>query len=687
MYLTQNNLNTKPLKSSLKTIRHLFLFFPVLLIAQSEQNPCVTLSRINDMLQKMHYKPKPVDDSLSVFVYNNFLTKLDENNRLFTEADLEKFKDFKYNIDDFIANKDCSFLDVMHQSYTQVVNRYVQAITNLNTENFASSSSENIVLSRKSFPYLKNESELQTLYRKRILFTILREISESSSNRDSLAANFKSIYAERRAKVFEKFLCKANNLHLTKEEFTEQFYSVFCSYFDPHSDYFSQKSKSSFFSFISSDNLSFGFYISQNNNDEIFVAEILPGSSAYSLEKIEKNDILLKINHNQTEYIVDCISVEKLFEILNSDAYKTADFTFKKVNGTVYNVTLEKKILKDVQNNVFSFIVKNKDKKFGYIKIPSFYTTFNNGKSSVSQDVAEEVFKLNEEKIDGLIIDLQYNGGGSLEEAIRLSGLFIDIGPIAVMNDKKNKQNALKDFNRGTIYSGNMVVLVNGLSASASELFANAMQDYQRAIVIGNTTLGKASMQQVFPLENSDNEFIKITLEKIYRITGKSNQYIGLVPDVEIPSLLDDQMPREKSNPSALKSDEIDVKLKYQLFKNQNYSAAIQKSRERIQNAVESKEIESLNTQIKPYFESSFAPITLNFENVFDDVSKINLIWNEVKNYSEKEYPIQIEQNKVDLEYQKHDEFLKTISATRSKALKQNFTLVEAITILTDLRP
>ncbi|PZO28282.1 MAG: hypothetical protein DCF13_09375 [Flavobacteriaceae bacterium] len=687
MYLTQNNLNTKPLKSSLKTIRHLFLFFPVLLIAQSEQNPCLTLTRINDMLQKMHYKPKPMDDSLSVFVYNNFLTKLDENNRLFTEADLEKFKDFKYNIDEFIANKDCSFLDVMHQSYTQVVNRYVQAITNLNTENFPSSSSENIVLSRKSFPYLKNESELQTLYRKRILFTILREISESSTNKDSLAANFKSIYAERRAKVFEKFLCKANNLHLTKEEFTEQFYSVFCSYFDPHSDYFSQKSKSSFFSFISSDNLSFGFYISQNNNDEIFVAEILPGSSAYSSEKIEKNDILLKINHNQTEYVVDCIPVEKLFEILNSDTYKTADFTFKKVNGTVYNVTLEKKILKDVQNNVFSFIVKNNEKKFGYIKIPSFYTTFNNGKSSVSQDVAKEVFKLNEEKIDGLIIDLQYNGGGSLEEAIRLSGLFIDIGPIAVMNDKKNKQNALKDFNRGTIYSGNMVVLVNGLSASASELFANAMQDYQRAIVIGNTTLGKASMQQVFPLENSDNEFIKITLEKFYRITGKSNQYIGLVPDVEIPMLLDEQMPREKTNPSALKSDEIDVKLKYQLFKNNNYSNAIQKSKERIQNAVESKEIETLNAQINPYFETSFAPITLNFENVFDDVSKINLIWNEVKKYSEKEYPIQIEQTKIDMDYQKFDDFLKTISETRSQSMKQNFTIVEAITILTDLRP
>ncbi|NMH26393.1 hypothetical protein G6042_14085 [Flavobacterium sp. SE-s27] len=671
----------------MKKILFLLLFAPFLLIAQSEQNPCVTLSRINDMLQKMHYKPKPVDDSLSVFVYTNFLTKLDENNRLFTEADLEKFKDFKYQIDDFILTKDCSFLDVMYQTYNQVVERYIKAITTLNTENFPSSSNENIVLSRKSFPYLKNETEIQTLYRKRILFTILREIGESSTNKDSLTANFKSIYAERKAKVFEKFLCKATNLHLTKEEFTEQFYSVFCSYFDPHSDYFSQKSKSSFFSFISSDNLSFGFYVSQNNNDEFIVAEILPGSAAYFSEKIEKNDVLLKITHNQTEYVVDCIPVEKLFEILNSDAYKLADFTFKKVNGLVYNVTLSKKVLKDVQNNVYSFVLKNGDKKFGYIKIPSFYATFDNGKSSVSQDVAKEVFKLNEEKIDGLIIDLQYNGGGSLEEGILLSGLFIDIGPVAVMNDKNQKRNVLKDYYRGSIFSGNMVVLVNGLSASASELFANAMQDYQRAIIVGNTTLGKATMQQVFPIQKSENEFVKITLEKFYRITGKSNQYIGLVPDVEIPTLLDEQMPREKTNPSALKNDEIDIKLKYQLFKNNNYSNAIQKSKERLQNSVETKEIETLNTQIKPYFESSFPPITLQFESVFDDVSKINLIWNEVKTYSEKEYPIQVEQNKIDLEYQKFDEFLKTISATRSKALKQNFALVEAINILTDLTP
>jgi carboxyl-terminal processing protease len=229
-----------------------------------------------------------------------------------------------------------------------------------------------------------------------------------------------------------------------------------------------------------------------------------------------------------------------------------------------------------------------------------------------------------------------------------------------------------------------MVVLVNGLSASASELFGNAMQDYQRAIIIGNTTLGKASMQQVFPLENSNNEFVKITLEKFYRITGKSNQYIGLIPNVEIPSLLDKQMPREKTNASALKNDEIELKLRYSLYNN-NYSNAIQKSKERINNAITSKEIETLNAKINPYYETNFPPITLRFENVFDDVTRINQIWNEVKKYSEKEYPIQVEQNRIDLDYQKFDDFLKTISVTRSKTIKQNFATLEAVNILTDL--
>lgn len=670
----------------MKKILFILSFVPSLLAAQSDVNPCATLSKINDVFQRKHYQPKPLDDSLSIYVYRTFLGEIDENNRLFTEEDLLKFKDFKYKIDDYIVSKDCSFLETMYQSYNNVIDRYVAIINSLNNDSFPTSSSENIIFSKKSFPYLKNETELKAFYKKRILFTILREIGETSTNKDSLVANFKSIYANQKATVFEKYLCKASNLKLTKEDFNEKFYSIFCSYFDPHSDYFSQKSRSNFYSHLSSDNLSFGFYVSKNDNEEIYVAEILPGSSAYYSEKIEKDDVLLKIAHNSIEYFVDCIATEKLFEILNSDNYKSADFTFRKKSGLIYNIKLDKKVLKDVQNNVYSFIIKNKDKNFGYIKIPSFYAPFDKGKSSISQDVTKEVYKLKDAKIDGLIIDLQNNGGGSLDEAIRLCGLFIDIGPVAVMNDRNDRKEVLKDYNRGTIFSGNMVVLVNGLSASASEFFSNTMQDYQRAIIVGNTTLGKASMQRVFPLENSKDEFVKITLEKFYRITGKSNQYNGLIPDVEIPSLFDKHMPRENTNETALKGDEIDVKLKYKLFES-DYSSAIEKSKERIKNSLECKKIEALNERVNPYYDSEMPPITLKFDNVYEDISKINSLWKELRNFSEKEYPIEIEQSKIDLDYQKYDDFLKTIADKRKKDVKQNFDILEALNILTDLTP
>ena len=662
------------------------MLFPLLAISQKDNNACETLIKINALIQQQHYKPKPVDDSLSVYVFKTFLNQLDEDNRLFISPEIEVLKKHKYSIDNYILSGNCAFLKDFYDAYTKTISRYSSMIAALKAEPFAMKSSETVIFSRKAFPYVKEESDLKHLYRKRILFNILREVAEISSNKDSLLTNFETLSNQYKAKIFDKFDCKTESYKLSESEFNSRFYEVFCSYFDPHTEYFSESDKSTFFSTVSSDNLTFGLYVSMSEKDEMIVDDVIPGSSAYFTEKIDVGDQILKIKHNNVEFEIACASMKKIEEIITSNEYNTADFTFRKKSGEIYTVRLVKKIMKDYQNNVYSFKFKKEASTIGYIKIPSFYATFENGTSSMSDDFVKELYKLEEDSIDGLIIDIENNGGGSMSEAVKLSSLFIDSGPLAIMNNNKDKKEIIKDVNRGILYNGPLVIMINGFSASASEFFANAMQDYNRAIIIGNKSLGKASMQRIFPLSENNDEFLKLTLELFYRVTGKSNQHSGINPDVEIPLLFDKQMPREDSYETALKNDTIALNIRYRYLKNIVFGKAIALSKKRIETSKDVTDINELNNRINPLFDKDLPPITLEFSSVFNDVNKINAIWKEISILNERVYPIDIESNSADVDNQKNDDFLQSNTKERIKNIKQNYHILEAINIVYDLK-
>ena len=661
------------------------LLLPLLALSQKEKNPCETLTSINALIQENHYRPKPIDDSLSVYAFKTFLSRLDEDNRLFLATEINELKKHEYQIDDYINAHDCAFLHDFYTAYSKSISRYSRIIASLKSEDFPFSSDEKVIFSRKAFPYATDENELKRLYKKRILFNVLREVAELSTNKDSLVANFDALATSNKLKVFDRYECKTESYQMSEDEFNAVFYSVFCSYFDPHTEYFSESDKSEFFSTVSSDNLTFGLYVSMSEKDEMTVDDIIPGSSAYFSDKINVGDQLLKIKYKNDNFEIACASMKKIDEIISSKDYKAAIFTFRKKSGEIYSVRLVKKILKDYQNNVFSFKLKMKNSVFGYIKIPSFYSTFENGKSSITNDVVKEIYKLEENKIDGLVIDIENNGGGSMEEAVQLSGLFINDGPLAIMNNNKNNKQIIPDSILGTIYNGPMVIMINGFSASASEFFTNAMQDYNRAIIIGNKSLGKATMQRIFPLNSNNDEFLKLTLEKFYRLTGKSNQYNGITPDVEIPLLFDKQMPRENSNDTALKNDEISGVLKYNYIENSVYADAIVASKKRVAESTDALEIQNLNTKINPLYDEDLPPVILQFNYVFDNVNSINLLWKDIKKETEKVYPITVELNSADSKKQKKDDFMKTNITERIKNIRQNFHILEATNILYDI--
>ena len=275
---------------------------------------------------------------------------------------------------------------------------------------------------------------------------------------------------------------------------------------------------------------------------------------------------------------------------------------------------------------------------------------------------------------------------GSVKEGeqYKVAGMLMGI---KTMNDRNGNKQIIKDTNRGTIYAGPLLVLINGFSASASEFFANAMQDYNRAIIVGNQSHGKASIQRIMPLSDNKNpdEFIKLTIEKFYRITGKSNQTIGITPDVIIPSLFDKQMPREKNNPTALKNDEINAVNKYSKLTN-DYAQAIALSKKRVAENSNITAIANLDEKINALYDTDFAPIPLQFDKVFDEIRRVNSIWKDIKTNSTTEYPLNVERNSTDIDYQQFDDYLKTNNKEKIKAIKCNIHIVEAVNIINDLK-
>lgn len=675
----------------MKKILAFAFLFSCTLQAQNNEKACRTFSKINDVLQQRHYKPKPVDDSLSVYVFNTVMEELDDNKSLFLQQEYDKLAIHKTKIDDYVLLKDCSFFTDFITSYRTALQRKRDYVVEISKETLPYDTKDTIYYSKKTFPFHTDPERIKKFLRKKITFDILEDIAKLSKNKDSLQPHLVDLGKESRNRILESYLCRLDNQLSPSEGFENtiynRFFSAFCNYFDPHSTYFNYNEKESFVSSISSENYSLGLYVSQNDKEEIIVEELAPGGPAYRTKKIDKGDQLLKLATNNSEYSVSCTSLETITNIVYSDTYKNVKLTLRKKDGTIYSVNLEKMVMKAEDHSVYSFIMGEKE-PIGYIKIPSFYTAFDSDNDSgCADDVAKEVARLKKENISGLIIDLQFNGGGSMDEVIRMAGMFVNFGPIAIVTDKNESYNLIKDYNRGMLYNGPMVVLVNGFSASASEFFAGVMQDYNRALIVGSTTLGKATMQTILPLEDSRNaqDFIKVTQDKFYRVTGKSSQYTGIMPDVELPSFFDDLLPRESSMPTAIKNDSIPVTPSFTKIGTIDFKQAITQSRLRTEKNADFEMISNVNSRINELYNGNKPPLPVTFSAVFEDVHSMDDIWKSISDATEKEQDFTVRNTTYALKQADSDQFRKSTNDYRIKAVKADIYIGEAVNILNDI--
>lgn len=659
------------------------------LLGQNSVKTCELLSKINTLIRQEHYSPKPIDDSLSVYVFDTFIDGLDVNRNLFTKLDYEKLSKHRLLLDNYILKNDCSFMNDFVSMYQFALERKKKTLQKIQIEAFDYNGKDTVKFSKKNFPFELKATDFDRVWKKRMKYDILEDISKLSKNLDSLNQHFVKLEKASKAKIFESNLCKINNILESKKgigyDLQNDFLNIFCSYFDPHTNFFSQDARSSFMSSLTTSGLSLGLDVTLNDKEEIIVEEVVPGGPAARTNKFEKGDIVLKVSNKRGEdYLVSCSSLEKIGELIFSDSNETIEMTIQKKNGNILDVLLKKQIMKATANAVFSFIVE-KGIKIGYINIPNFYSDFDGfSPQGCADDVAKEIVKLKQDNIKGLVIDLQDNGGGSMEEAIKLAGMFIDYGPVSILVNSKNKQTILKDYNRGSVYYGPIVIMINGNSASASEFFSAAMQDYNRSMVVGSRSLGKASMQTILPLDSNQQDFVKLTVEKFYRITGDSNQTKGIIPDIAFPILYDSIVPREISYKTALKYDELQSKIRFTPFRKDYYPTIIEQSISRSKNNASFNEINLANQEINALYRAPKKPLLITFKNVFKDIHEIDSLWNKVKKIAETENTCTISNNSYDAEKLKFDPYQQEINTYKIKGLKTNPYLEEVVSILND---
>jgi len=499
-------------------------------------------------IQKEHVKPRIIDDAFGQSVNQLVIEYLDPKKTVFTAEDIVEFDRLCLLIDQDIEEKKLSYFSAVSKRFLERI-ATLAAITEsyLKTEISLKSSLKIPVTEFYQHPFKTTQAvHWKQLLQLQIMNRMLGKLGD-----DELQFPVDSIAkweASARKSVNEKY--KSLFAGFTAEDtYLETIYLEAISMsFDPHSLYFSPSAKKDFEEELTPERELYGFSFTRNSTNQVVISDVFPGSPAWLSDELHEGDIIESVRLGNGEFIDLSDGATTLAELsILFDASKDRTITLISPDETGKERTIsltKQKVYSD--GDVIKNAVLQGEKKIGYVTLPDFYVNWTDTSSlGCSNDLAKCIIKLKKENIDGLILDLRGNGGGSLREAVDLSGLFIDYGPIVAMTDQEGEVHVLKDFNRGSIYSGPLIVLIDEGSASASEVVAGVLQDYNKALIVGRQSFGKATSQQVFPLdpaytdlsssfmeENPDFGYANITSGMLYRVTRGWNQRLGVTPDV-----------------------------------------------------------------------------------------------------------------------------------------------------------
>jgi carboxyl-terminal processing protease len=675
---------------------------------------------ITYVLEQGHFDPKNMDDSFSEGVFYDYLEQLDPFKRYFMASDIKEFEAFKDKIDNQLMDYDLTFFNLTHERLIQRIEESKTIYKDILANSFDYSSSEDFNADYENLEYVDGKKELKERWRKQLKFSSIANYHDLKSDQDLRQENLNNMTSDEREKAFSdennEILVIKSEKELENEarEVTlrsleelydfiddrqrKDWFSVYINAvveeFDPHTFYFAPEDKDRFDVQMSGNYEGIGARL-QKRMDNILINEIISGGSAWRQNKLEVGDQIMKVRQENEENAVNVVGMrlDDAVKLIKGPKGTNVILTLKRVDGTIEDLSIPRDVIELEETYAKSSSVEKDGKTFGVINLPKFYINFDDYDSrNAASDIKIEIERLKEQGMEGLVLDLRNNGGGSLKTVVDMAGLFIKEGPVVQVRTTGEPKEVLSDNDKSIIWDGPLVILVNELSASASEILAAAMQDYKRAIVIGSKqTYGKGTVQNILDLNrmvrnntNGDMGALKFTTQKFYRINGGSTQLEGVKSDVVVPDRYSYIDIGEKDQENPLPWDQIEA-VNYDLWSNYfDYDTTIKKSKERMSNSEQLKLIDENAKWVKTIrdrnnFSLSYNEYKQRLEQNEEEAKRFEKLADYSSNLTFNSLPYEVT-------LMEQDSVLKMKRDRWHQSLSKDVYIEEALNVLNDLK-
>ena len=700
--------------------------FPILIVAgmlfgfrmandPDPEKDKILVGLVRYALKQGHYEPHQIDDEFSQKVFTDFLDQLDPYKRFFLQSDIEEFARHKNLIDDQIKSEDLTFYNVVMERFDQRVVESKAYYKEVLKAPFDFNQDDTFNVDYDTKPYAKNKAELIKNWQVQLKLSTLSRLHEKIQMQEMMSEKPDVTDVENEVvtveneepvviKTFEELEKESretteknlDDIHTMMEELDNtDWFSIFINtmtiQFDPHTNYFAPKDKKRFDISMAGKLEGIGARL-QKRDDYTRVAELISGGPAWRGGELEVGDLILKVGQaDGTPTDIVGMRLDDAIEYIKGKKGTEVRLTVKKIDGSVQVISIVRDIVELEETFVKSSVVEMDDRTFGVINLPKFYIDFNerNFRNSAT-DMEQEIERLKEENVEGLLIDLRNNGGGSLKTAIEIAGLFISDGPVVQVKYRGEKPNIRSDKDNKIQWDGPLVVLVNELSASASEIFAAAMQDYNRAVIIGSKqSFGKGTVQNVLPLNNyfkypKDLGALKMTIQKFYRINGGSTQLEGVVSDIAMPDKYTYFEIGERDEKNPLDWDKIEPAEYAPVDAYENFHTVVNDSKKRIQDNPHFIIIDENARWLKEGRDNT--TVQLNYEKYKEELDKREEESKAFEDIGLYENSLNFKSPKYEVPMMEQDSILSKKREIWHKNLKKDIYMEEALMVLSELK-
>ena len=675
---------------------------------QAPENQTLTknqaiLETISKVISDAHYSPKLLNDDFSKRVFQLYMEQSDYGKLFFIEPDMKEFREYEERIDDEIKDGTTNLYDLVSSRFKvrlkEADSNYKAALTDA----FVFNENDEIELDGKKMTWCKTTEELKARWRKNMKYRTLSRYVELKDEQKTIAEK-KVKLATDTIKTDTQLEKEARNSvrrnmanyfkrinKISDNDRFAGFINCICHVVDPHTDFFPPKDKQRFDEEMAGSFVGIGAALIDKDGS-CKIERIIPGSPCWKEGKLRKDDIIMKVAQGSDEPVdIAGWDTDDIVSIIRGKINSQVRLTVKHLDGSIEVISITRGKVEQEGTFAKSTIIKTDNLKIGYILLPEFYADFQDPKGRrCAIDMQREVGKLKDEKVNGIIIDLRSNGGGSLSDVVDIGGMFIDKGPIVQVKSRNMDSESLNDMNSGMFYDGPLAILITQGSASASEILAAAMQDYKRAIIIGSASFGKGTVQRVLPLENfyqgdaSVLPFgsIKLTLQKFYRINGGSTQMKGVTPDIQLPDLYQLMDVGERRDSNSLAWDQIAKADFKPLKQNVDFASLIEASKKRIESNESFKLISQNAIKIKK--QSDDNTYSLNQTKFQEQMKEAKEFSKKMEDVEKSKKTLAFENIPSDLPSIKKDSTSIKLNDEWLKALKKDPYIAEANNVLLD---